>query len=186
VVVKGQRYLCSIPILPEESPQNNTVSAEEAKAEEEKELMRATDRGWELLQGMQGSCIYYVSGWWSYSFCYKAEVKQFHQQAAGRGIPIYPPLEDMSEKSFILGKYVEPKKLGKKDDRKTLGTEQGSKEMDDEGIKKEETALGLPKLETRGASRYMVQRLSGGTECDLTGKARKIEIQASYFLSSCV
>ncbi|KAF2636328.1 Pkinase-domain-containing protein [Massarina eburnea CBS 473.64] len=180
VVVKGQRYLCSIPIIPEESPQNSTVSAEEAKAEEEKELMRATDRGWELLQGMQGSCIYYVSGWWSYSFCYKAEVKQFHQLPAGRNVPIYPPVEDTSVKSFVLGKYPEhkEKRAGKREDRKTLGTAQGSKEaeIDDEGNAKE-TAVDLPQLKTKGASRYMVQKLSGGTECDLTGKDRKIEVQ---------
>ncbi|KAF1959184.1 Pkinase-domain-containing protein [Byssothecium circinans] len=177
VVVGGQRYLCSIPIIPDEAPQNSTVSAEEAKAEEEKELMRATDRGWELLQGMEGSCIYYVSGWWSYSFCYKAEVKQFHQLPAGRNVPIYPPVEDTSVKSFILGKYPESKKTSKKEDRKTLGTEQGTKEIEDKGNTNEETAVDLPQLKTKGASRYMVQKLSGGTECDLTGKDRKIEVQ---------
>ncbi|CAI6332095.1 unnamed protein product [Periconia digitata] len=179
VVVKGQRYLCSIPIIPDEEPQNNTASAEEAKAEKEKELVRATDRGSELLQGMQGNCIYYVSGWWSYSFCYMAEVKQFHQLQTGRDLPIYPPVEDMSVKSFILGEYSEQKKAEKKKGRKTLGNEQGSKEVDDEEVtsKKEETALDLPRLETKGASTYMVQHLSGGTECDLTGRDRKIEVQ---------
>jgi len=35
----------------------------------------------------------------------------------------------------------------------------------------------LSKLETKGSTRYMVQRLSGGTECDLTGRERKIEVQ---------
>lgn len=180
-MVKGQRYLCSIPIVPDEESQNSTVSAEEAKAEQEKELIRATDRGAELLQGMQGNCIYYVSGWWSYSFCYMAEVKQFHQLQAGRDVPIYPPMEDMSVKSFILGRYPEQNKSDKKKGRKTLGNEQGTKEVDDEEAKqKEETALSLPRLETKGASKYMVQHLSGGTECDLTGRDRKIEIQVSY------
>ncbi|PVH99486.1 hypothetical protein DM02DRAFT_594193 [Periconia macrospinosa] len=178
VVVKGQRYLCSIPVIPDEEPQNSTVSAEEAKAEQEKELVRATDRGAELLQGMQGNCIYYVSGWWSYSFCYMDEVKQFHQLQTGRDLPIYPPVEDTSVKSFILGRYSEQHKTEKKKGRKTLGNEQGSKEVDDEdATKKQETALDLPRLETKGSSKYMVQHLSGGTECDLTGKDRKIEVQ---------
>jgi hypothetical protein len=79
VVLQGQRYLCSIPTIPDEVPQNSTTTAEEAKAEEEKELARATDRGWELLEPMKDNCIYYLSGWWSYSFCYKKQVKQFHQ-----------------------------------------------------------------------------------------------------------
>ncbi|KAF2252959.1 hypothetical protein BU26DRAFT_528310 [Trematosphaeria pertusa] len=180
VVLEGQRYLCSIPILPDETPQNSTASAAEAKAEEEKELMRATDRGWELLEGMNGNCIYYLSGWWSYSFCYKDEVKQFHQLPPSRGVPIYPPVEDTTVKSFVLGTFPD-KQRKKAEERKTLGGEQGSKEspLDDEGNKREdeEKGLDLPRLETKGSSRYMVQRLSGGTECDLTGKERKIEVQ---------
>ena len=178
VVLDGRRYLCSIPILPDEEPQNSTVSAEEAKAEEEKELMRAKDRGWELLEGMEGNCIYYLSGWWSYSFCYKDEVRQFHQLPPSRGVPIYPPVEDTSVKSFILGRFQGGNKE-EREERKTLGVEQGSRELDDEGNKKEEKGLDLPRLETKGSSRYMVQRLSFGTECDLTGKDRKIEVQVS-------
>lgn len=189
MVLGGQRYLCSIPIIPEEQPQNSTASAEQAKAEEEKELMRATDRGWQLLEGMKEDCIYYLSGWWSYSFCYKDEVKQFHQLPPSRGVPNYPPVEDTSVKSFILGRFPEKEKKAKhqKQAQKTLGNNQGSKEnMDDEGnVKKEESklegmGLEVSKLETKGNSRYMVQRLTGGTECDLTGKERKIEVQVRH------
>lgn len=177
VVLGGQRYLCSIPVLPEELSQNTTVSAEDAKAEEEKELMRATDRGWELLEGMQGNCIYYLSGWWSYSFCYKDEVKQFHQLPPSRAVPIYPPVEDPTVKSFILGRFPE-KKNEKSEERKTLGSEHDTRELDDEGNSKEdEKAVDLPRLETKGSSRYMVQRLGAGTVCDLTGRERKIEVQ---------
>jgi protein OS-9 len=195
-VLGGQRYLCSIPIIPEAEPQNATASAEEAKAEEEKELMRATDRGWELLEGMNGDCIYYLSGWWSYSFCYKNEVKQFHQLPPSRGVPIYPPVEDTTVKSFILGRYGEKEKKGKqgKQAQKTLGKEEGTKEnVDDEGNirpvldgKYESMGLEVAKLETKGSSRYMVQRLSGGTECDLTGRERKIEVQVRFRHPHCV
>ncbi|KAF9699527.1 hypothetical protein EKO04_002541 [Ascochyta lentis] len=180
VVLQGQRYLCSIPMIPDEVPQNDTTTAEEAKAEEEKELVRATDRGWELLEGMRGSCIYYLSGWWSYSFCYKDEVKQFHQLPPSRGVPIYPPVEDTSVHSFVLGRFSKGDKRKKDDARKMLGSEQGSKNaFDDEGnvSDEEEKALETPRLESKGSSRYMVQRLSDGTECDLTGKPRKIDVQ---------
>ncbi|KAF1842732.1 uncharacterized protein K460DRAFT_396225 [Cucurbitaria berberidis CBS 394.84] len=180
VVLQGQRYLCSIPIIPEEIPQNSTTSAEEAEAEEEKELIRASDRGFELLEGMRGNCIYYLSGWWSYSFCYKNEVKQFHQLPPSRGVPIYPPVEDTSVHSFVLGRFPKEAKNKKEGARKTLGSEQGTKEaFDDEGNKKdnEEKGLELPRLESKGSSRYMVQRLSAGTKCDLTGRPRKIDVQ---------
>lgn len=167
-------------------PQNSTTSAEEAKAEEDKELIRAADRGWQLLEGMRGNCIYYLSGWWSYSFCYTDEVKQFHQLPPSRGVPIYPPVEDTSVHSFVLGRYPKGEKSKKQDARKTLGSEQGSKEaFDDEGNKKDDEVKGLeiPRLETKGSSRYMVQRLSGGTECDLTGKPRKIDVQVSLCIA---
>lgn len=187
VVLGGQRYLCSIPVIPEEQAQNSTASAEQAKAEEEKELMRATDRGWELLEGMHGNCIYYLSGWWSYSFCYKDEVRQFHQLPPSRGVPIYPPVEDTTVKSFILGRFAEKEKRAKqsKPAQKTLGKEEGTKaNVDEEGNiredKFESIGLEVAKLETKGSSRYMVQRLTGGTECDLTGKERKIEVQVAF------
>lgn len=183
VVLDGQRYLCSIPTIPEEVPQNNTASAEQAKADEEKELARAADRGWQLLEGMRGNCIYYISGWWSYSFCYTDEVKQFHQLPPSRGVPMYPPVEDTSVLSYILGRYPKEEKAKKGYSRKTLGSEENDEEsFDDEGNKqeKEEKGLQIPRLETKGSSRYMVQRLSGGTVCDLTGKPRKIDVQVSF------
>lgn len=188
VVLDGRRFLCSIPVFPEDVPQNSTLSPEEAKAQEEKELVRASGRGGELLDGMKGDCIYYLSGWWSYSFCYKDHVKQFHQLPPGRGgAPIYPPVEDPAVNSFILGSFSEKDKEDKRGkERKTLGNEQESRHLDDEGNarqgkaepeSKPETGLDLPRLETKGSSRYMVQRMAGGTECDLTGRERKIEVQ---------
>lgn len=192
VVLDGRRYLCSIPVFPEDVAQNSTVSPEEAKAEEDKELVRASSRGGELLDGMKGDCIYYLSGWWSYSFCYKDQVKQFHQLPPGRGgAPIYPPVEDRAVNSFILGRFSEKTAEDKKksEERKLLSSEPEARDLDDEGNAKPgktepeskfETGLDLPRLETKGSSRYMVQRLAGGTECDLTGRERKIEVQVRH------
>jgi hypothetical protein len=36
-----------------------------------------TASGLELLREMEGKCMYYFSGWWSYSFCYQKQIKQF-------------------------------------------------------------------------------------------------------------
>ncbi|KAK8197318.1 glucosidase II beta subunit-like protein-domain-containing protein [Phyllosticta capitalensis] len=174
LVLHSRPYLCRIPVL--DTTGNRTASnATQSAADEEKELIRATDRGWELLKGMQGNCIYFLSGWWSYSFCYNDGVKQFHQLPPGRGIPIYPPVEDESVTSYILGRFPEDdKKKGKKD----IEAEEAN--MDDEGNSKgpkkdEDTAVA--RMETKGESRYLVQKLTGGTTCDLTGKERKIEVQ---------
>jgi protein OS-9 len=166
MLLGGERYLCRIPVV-EKVTQNSTAGAGVSSAEEEeKELTRVTDRGWELLQGMKGNCIYYLSGWWSYSFCYNKEVKQFHQLPPGKGVPSYPPMEDTHVQSYVLGKF--PKKDGAKD---------AVDDDVDESVSK--GTMELAKLQTKGETRYMVQKLAGGTTCDLTGKERKIEVQVS-------
>lgn len=163
----SQRYLCQIPHVepPELGETNTTIS----KAEEEMELARANDRGWALLEEMQGNCIYYWSGWWSYSYCFGHGVKQFHQLPARPGVPPYPPVEDPNVAGFVLG-----------------FTESGDKNQEETGLQDgrvtEEQSEAMGSLETRGDNRYLVQKLGGGTVCDLTGKDRRVEVQVRSLL----
>ncbi|QIW98199.1 hypothetical protein AMS68_003717 [Peltaster fructicola] len=158
MMLDGQRFLCAIPdiatINDESGSHNDTLS----KAEQEKELARANERGWELVSGMQGSCVYYTSGWWSYSFCYNGGVRQFHQLPAARGMPTWPPTEDPSTHGFSLGKYT------------------GSDAKDD-GVSTRSAPTRKGELVVKGDTRYLVQKLEGGTQCDLTGDERKVEVQ---------
>ncbi|KAL5043160.1 hypothetical protein BDW71DRAFT_128348 [Aspergillus fruticulosus] len=156
--LEGQRYLCQIPVV--EDGDSNRTKVEVNEEEERKELARATDRGLELLREMEGKCLYYISGWWSYSFCYMSQIKQFHALPSGGGIPSYPPQEDHTTHSFILGRFPQ---------------EEG--QVEGEGAKSEKTTTDLAELQTKGGSRYLVQRLESGDQCDLTGKSRKIEVQ---------
>lgn len=192
MMLDNQRYLCSIPQIQkpnDDAGRNDTLS----QAEEEKELARATDRGWELLSGMSGNCVYYFPGWWSYKFCYGQGVKQFHQLPPSRGVPVFPPVEDPSVPPFQLGLYQseEEKKEGESDDETTTqitaqAETQGLSESEvenaldvSEGSKAKHRRSGNSELVQRGESRYLVQRLGGGTKCDLTGKDRKVEVQVS-------
>lgn len=157
LVQAHQRYLCQIPRLVDQAPSlqpNETLS----KQDHDKELARANDRGWQLLKGMQGNCIYFWSGWWSYRYCYGQGVKQFHQLPPSNGVPAYPPVEDPGVPGFMLGAVQ---------DLPPLDSSQATHSQD--------KAVG--NLETRGESRYLVQRLAGGTLCDLTGRERRIEVQ---------
>ncbi|RDW81748.1 PRKCSH domain-containing protein [Aspergillus mulundensis] len=158
LILEGQRYLCEVPMV--EAAENSQTKEEVNEDEERKELARATDRGLELLREMEGKCLYYISGWWSYSFCYMNQIKQFHALPSGAGIPNYPPMEDHTTHSFILGRF--PQEEG----------QQGG-----EGAKSEKATTDLAELQTKGGSRYLVQRLDSGDQCDLTGKSRKIEVQ---------
>lgn len=177
MIYHDQRYLCSIPQVdkPSQAPKekNDTLS----KAELEKELARANERGWELLAGMHDNCIYYMSGWWSYRFCYSKGVKQFHQITPSRGMPLFPPVEDPSTPGFMLGRYDEKKaKQAAKKQSEERWEGEGALEVSEHAVRK---TGGKGELVTRGESRYLVQKLEGGTECDLTGKERRIEIQVS-------
>ncbi|MCJ1402272.1 Protein OS-9 [Xylographa trunciseda] len=166
MVLNSSPYLCSIPQV-SEPPQNRTKAANN-KADEEKESARAADRGWELLKELEGHCMYFISGWWSYSFCYNMDVKQFHQLPPGRaGIPVFPPMEDQKVPSYVLGKYQGQWAHGAQAERQQIGGPADKTPMISE----------IAQLQTKGDMRYLVQKLSGGTTCDLTGKDRKIEVQ---------
>lgn len=162
--LRGEQHLCTIPIV--DIPPKNETSEAEARAAEQKELVRATDKGWELLQDLEGNCLYFVSGWWSYSFCYNNEITQFHQLPPQPGKPLLPPQRDLTTKQFILGRA------------------KGSDNKEDEwgnqiDVHKGKHAGEPPKteLQVKGDTRYLVQKMEGGTTCDLTGKPRRVEVQ---------
>jgi protein OS-9 len=158
MILDDRRLLCQIPRVTDDANKTNSQAGE---VDEQKELARATDRGLELLREMEDKCMYYFSGWWSYSFCYRKQIKQFHALAAGRGIPNYPPMEDPSTHSFILGQFPA--------------------DANDKGEEKQEhkqtSRTDMAELHTKGGSRYLVQHLRGGTKCDLTGRDRRVEVQ---------
>ncbi|KAK3990667.1 glucosidase II beta subunit-like protein-domain-containing protein [Cladorrhinum sp. PSN332] len=151
------KYLCSVPVIAP-PPARNQTATELAKAEEARELTRATAKGWELMSALNGQCLYFMSGWWSYSFCYGQDIVQFHAQA--RGSEGGPPIPDGSSQEYILGR-VKPQAQQK-------------------GTSNEESKSLAPpnsELQVKGDQRYLVQRLDGGTICDLTNRPRTIEVQ---------
>ena len=170
MILEGKRYLCSIPVV-KEAVRNETLEAA-ARVEEEKEMARATIRGWELLKEMEGHCLYYIVGYWSYSFCYNGKVTQFHHLPPQKDVPLFPPQEDRSVPSFILGDtkgHIVQDGAGKES-----GGEAGGK------VEEGPTRLVGTQLQAKGEMRYLVQKLDGGTECDLTGKDRQIEVQVKF------
>jgi len=163
--LNNEPHLCIIPLVTF-NPKNATSEAE-ARAAEQKELARATDRGWELLQDLEGNCLYFVSGWWSYSFCYNAEVTQFHQLPPQPGKPPFPPQRDPSTKQFVLGKAKPESDNGEDEWGNQVDVRKGRKDAESPRTE----------LQVKGDTRYLVQKMEGGTTCDLTGKPRRVEVQ---------
>ncbi|KAI9695605.1 MAG: Protein OS-9 [Bogoriella megaspora] len=179
--LNGRRYLCSIPRVSIEDDGhsgNSGLGANGTSSDElEKELTRANDRGLELLKGLQGNCLYFMSGWWSYSFCYNDGVRQFHPLPPSRGVSHYPPIEDPTVPGFELGVYGEGRHGKKKEKVSHVVDEEDDGEGEKAKVKKSTAETALAKLETKGEVRYIVQKLGGGSVCDLTGKDRKVEVQ---------
>lgn len=149
------RFLCSIPFIQQPNSENETAT-ELAKAEEAREMTRAAETGWGLVAQPSNQCLYFMSGWWTYSFCNNREIVQYHAMSSTpRG---QPPKRDPHDPEYVLGRVPTiPASAAKNTD------------PDREPVPAE--------LQYNGDQRYLVQKLEGGTICDLTGRARTIEVQ---------
>ena len=71
---------------------------------------------------------------------------------------------------FMLGTYA------KRAEGEEFPRDEGETALEmSDGAKRRSSGNG--EIVQRGESRYLVQKLAGGTVCDLTGKERKIEVQ---------
>ncbi|KAI1245475.1 hypothetical protein MGN70_012365 [Eutypa lata] len=173
------RYLCAIPII-EPPPVLNETATELAKAEEARELARASAHGWDLMSGLDGACLYYVSGWWSYSFCYGHDVVQFH--ALPGSLKSGPPVRDPQTLEYVLGRVQDTRSSSSRSQRRGQSeNEEGGQHPEEEGHAGTGAGVAPPppntELQVKGDQRYLVQRLEAGTICDLTGRDRTIEVQ---------
>ncbi|KAL2134396.1 hypothetical protein VTI74DRAFT_315 [Chaetomium olivicolor] len=160
------RYLCSVPVIAP-PPALNQTATELAKAEEARELSRASAKGWELLRGLHGTCMFFTWGWWSYSYCYDEGVVQFHALQNSLNKMNGPPVRDEKSQEYVLGRVPESWE-SRPPAASNPGTEDGQTK-----------SLAPPnsQLQVKGDQRYLSQRLEGGTICDLTNRPRTIEIQ---------
>lgn len=176
MTMHGKKYLCAIPVI-ETPPAQNKTETELAKAEEVRELARASAHGWELINGLDGTCLYYVSGWWSYSFCYGHDVVQFHAVPTKGG---GPPRKDPNSQEYVLGRLHDPssassRKGRNKDKTNTASTPTAA--ANNEAAKTTSKPPPNTELQVKGDQRYLVQHMDDGTTCDLTNRPRTIEIQ---------
>ncbi|KAI1495989.1 glucosidase II beta subunit-like protein-domain-containing protein [Biscogniauxia marginata] len=161
------RYLCAIPII-DPPPAPNKTATELAKAEEAREMERASAHGWDLVNGLDGNCLYYMSGWWSYRFCYGHDVVQFHALPAS--VKSGPPVRDPNTAEYVLGRVPDPH-LASRSSRRGQSNQQNHQGQ---------SAGAAPpntELQVKGDQRYLVQKMTDGTICDLTGRERTIEVQ---------
>ncbi|EPE03048.1 glucosidase ii beta subunit-like protein [Ophiostoma piceae UAMH 11346] len=189
------QYLCSVPVLAPPPGAPNQTATDLARAAEARELARASDRGTDIINTLESECMYYAAGWWSYSFCYGQEIVQFHAVQGKNG----KAMKDPHSMEYVLGRMKSRQERdtameaeeGSASD-KDMDKDKGYKDMrtsdvdvqkpirsssDDVPKKKKKLDVHKTELQVKGDQKYMVQRLGGGTVCDLTGRDRTMEIQ---------
>lgn len=151
------KYLCAMPNTTIEMTAERRNETKRTLMDESKSSSEASRRGLESLRGLEGVCLYWISGWWSYEFCYSSGVKQYHALNPLPGVSIFPPREDPNAGSYVLGQR--PKSL------LTTGTVAGK----DTGA--------LAKIRNTGISKSLVVNYDKGTYCPLIDQERQVEVQ---------
>lgn len=143
----GKRYFCELPLpsrddsgeaANEEDDARAAFTAEERSALIEKKLDTAHEQG----------CFYRVEGWWTYEFCYKKQVRQYHQEGTGPADP--------AAVEFSLGAF-------------DADATAAANARDPSRLQTLESALA----ETPRAHTHV---FTGGTPCDLTSLERETEV----------
>ena len=123
-------------------------SGEEEENEEEEEEAKPPSIA-SLLQPLTNACFYRFEGWWTYEFCFKKHVRQYHVESNSK-----------VSVDYSLGKFNEALTNKTRDDE------------NETEIKKREASVGIP------ATSFHVHHFTGGTECDIGSlEMRKTEVQ---------
>ncbi|KAF7729231.1 Protein OS-9 [Apophysomyces ossiformis] len=119
----------------------------------EDDIQQSIERGIQLLEPLSKSCLYYH------------HVRQFHIDQSAQG---ESATTQSNVPSYLLGIYSEPAESG------------SPSEQTDVSQRVESPVTSLRRV---GDKRYLVQKWTGGTKCDLTGKPRTVEVQANDRIS---
>ncbi|KAJ3075468.1 Protein OS-9, partial [Quaeritorhiza haematococci] len=195
----GETYLCRLPAKKEAHPQENTGLQSTSGEAQQKDLRRAIA----LLEPMRKSCLYHISGWWTYEFCYKKHIRQFHpltEQEMAQ-IPANSIMQQQEKMNFFLGKHMDitpPPKYSSSSSSKSSkndGGGAGAAAASTKDVSAPAAGSGgsgkdvvvkyggteLVEIEDghddSHVRRYLRQKWGGGSWCDVTGQPRTTEVQ---------
>ncbi|KAG2218874.1 hypothetical protein INT45_003941, partial [Circinella minor] len=171
----GQPFQCIIPTIEEQNDEsannnnNNNKSGNENEKVNEQDTQKIIERGLKLLEPLTSKgCLYYQKpGYWTYEYCHKKHVRQFHVDR--NAIQTDSPQQTPHGQSFYLGFFSPTNNNNDKDGSTTTTSTTNNEDMD--------ITEPITSLRHVGDQRYLTQRWTGGSECDRTGKPRSIEVQ---------
>lgn len=86
-----------------------------------------------------------------------------------------PTQRDPTTKQFILGKATDPS-AGKAEEE-PANTDEWGNQIEARQPAQTDNTGSATELAVKGDTRYLVQKMEGGTTCDLTRKPRRVEVQ---------
>ncbi|KAI8384390.1 uncharacterized protein BYT42DRAFT_562370 [Radiomyces spectabilis] len=163
----GQPFLCNIPNVDKDREKHERLMYERETAEEDtQQIIR---RGLELLEPLSNECLYFhTHEYWTYEYCHKKYVRQFHIEKEQQN----DATARTKTQSYYLGYYNNYAKPSMHKDASQNKPAQQSDVASPDTIDVSNT-----ELRRVADKKYLVQRWTGGTQCDLTGKPRTVEIQ---------
>ncbi|KAJ3327493.1 hypothetical protein HDU76_011709 [Blyttiomyces sp. JEL0837] len=172
----GQKYLCKLPSLEDIEKENSAKNVPETSLAIRKKKVHSAVA---LLEPMKSSpCLYWVQGWWTYEFCYKRHVRQFH--------PLTPEEEKITPRhkiqNYIIGKYpgdIPDSALSTNTKESTANQNPNPEDKALEPVVLGPTDSELVERDHEDVvSVYLKQRWGGGTPCDVNDAGpRAVEIQ---------
>ncbi|RKP13728.1 hypothetical protein BJ684DRAFT_19814 [Piptocephalis cylindrospora] len=141
----GRRYLCYLP-------KAHTETKKQEKKVGETWRTDLVEEGLGMLEPLVGNCLKFVEGWWTYEYCHRQHVRQYHETSTPK------------ERGFdvLLGRE-------EGDDRTSMHDEPDHPVPD--------TSLILGSDAFRGSRQMLLRRYTGGSECELTGRPRTVEVE---------
>ncbi|KAG0306990.1 Protein OS-9 [Dissophora globulifera] len=158
----SQRWAC---VIPSAQVQEVEPMQDRTPQEIEEEERRSVKRGLELLEHLTGRCLKTNYGYWTYEYCHKKIIRQFH---AADNIKWEPVSEDLTN---VLGVY-QPPPAGIQGQPNIDALAQHRTPASSTGRIPTSTELGVS-----NERKYLVQQWKYGKVCEETGALRTIEVQ---------
>ncbi|KAK3847852.1 MAG: hypothetical protein J3R72DRAFT_430946 [Linnemannia gamsii] len=161
----GMRWSCMIPPkLVHEVKTAPTLTPQEMKEEEN----RSIHRGLELLDHLSAVCLQMTPDYWTYEYCHKKWIRQYHAVPANNG-QMVPENED---NTYVLALY-QPETSSAQD--KPVSNEAALEQQSPSSPVS--STITTTKLKISNDRRYLAQQWEHGDICKPTKKPRMVEVQ---------